>query len=153
MEPKPVMTSLASWLKRNALESDRISMVWGDVGMSNFIFRDGSIVGLTGREQAHLGDPMKDWASALSRGIDNLPAEDELFSVYEEFSGIPMMKTASAITRPSSTHNASAHRIPSSGASRRHPISISPSFGWGSAFPSPAWTRASKSPDAERSHR
>ncbi|MFQ5516679.1 MAG: phosphotransferase, partial [Acidimicrobiia bacterium] len=87
-EPKPVMAELFSWLKRNAPESDRISLIWGDVGMGNFIFRDGRIVGLTDWEQAHLGDPMKDWASALWRGIDNLLPTADLFALYEEASGI-----------------------------------------------------------------
>jgi aminoglycoside phosphotransferase (APT) family kinase protein len=88
VEPKPVMAALFSWLKRNAPTSDRISLVWGDVGMGNFIFRDGRIVGLTDWEQAHLGDPMKDWAFGLWRGIENLLPKDELFSVYEDSSGI-----------------------------------------------------------------
>ena len=39
-------------------------------------------------EQAHLGDPMKDWASALFRGVDNLLPREELFAEWEKESGL-----------------------------------------------------------------
>jgi aminoglycoside phosphotransferase (APT) family kinase protein len=90
-EPKPVMAELLSWLERNAPTSvPRVSLVWGDVGLGNFIFDAGRIVALTDWEQAHLGDPMKDWASALWRGMDSLLPREELFRVYEDASGIPV---------------------------------------------------------------
>jgi aminoglycoside phosphotransferase (APT) family kinase protein len=89
IEARPVATELYSWLDRNApTDVARTSLVWGDVGLGNFIFRDDRIVGLTDWEQAHIGDPMKDWASALYRGVDNLLPRAELFAAYEEASGI-----------------------------------------------------------------
>jgi aminoglycoside phosphotransferase (APT) family kinase protein len=91
VEPQPVHAELHSWLRRNApTDVPRISLVWGDVGLGNFIFQDDRIVGLTDWEQAHIGDPMKDWASALWRGVDHLLPRDELFEIYEQESSIPI---------------------------------------------------------------
>ncbi|MBK6451068.1 MAG: phosphotransferase family protein [Proteobacteria bacterium] len=89
IEARPVATELYSWLNRNAPQDvPRVSLVWGDVGLGNFIFRGESVVGLTDWEQAHLGDPMKDWASALYRGVDNLLPREELFAEWEKESGL-----------------------------------------------------------------
>lgn len=88
-EARPVVTELYSWLNRNApTQVPRTSLVWGDVGLGNFIFDQDEVVGLTDWEQAHLGDPMKDWSSALYRGVDNLLPKQELFEIYERESGI-----------------------------------------------------------------
>lgn len=90
-EAKPVTAEIFSWLRRNAPRHvERVSLVWGDVGLGNFIFNRGRIVALTDWEQAHLGDPMKDWASALWRGIESLLPRDRLFAAYEKASGIPI---------------------------------------------------------------
>jgi len=88
-EPMPVVEALFSWLTRNVpADVQRTSLVWGDVGIGNFIYQDDRIVALTDWEQAHLGDPMKDWASALWRGADNLLPREEMFAIYEEASGL-----------------------------------------------------------------
>lgn len=88
-EPMPVVEALFSWLKRNVpAEVQRTSLVWGDVGIGNFIYDGDRIVALTDWEQAHLGDPMKDWASALWRGADNLLPREEMFAIYEQASGL-----------------------------------------------------------------
>lgn len=88
-EPMPVIETLFSWLERNVpAEVQRTSLVWGDVGIGNFIYVGDRIVALTDWEQAHLGDPMKDWASALWRGADNLLPREEMFAIYEEASGL-----------------------------------------------------------------
>ena len=88
-EPMPVVEALFSWLKRNVPHDvQRTSLVWGDVGVGNFIYRGNEVVALTDWEQAHLGDPMKDWASALWRGVDSLAPRAELFAAYEEASGL-----------------------------------------------------------------
>jgi aminoglycoside phosphotransferase (APT) family kinase protein len=89
IEPRPVLSGLISWLASNPpTGADRISLVWGDVGLGNFIYDDDRIVGLIDWEYAHLGDPMKDWASAFMRGIQNLLPKEELFAHYERASGI-----------------------------------------------------------------
>jgi aminoglycoside phosphotransferase (APT) family kinase protein len=88
-EPMPVVEALFSWLKRNVPhEVQRTSLVWGDVGIGNFIYSGDRVVALTDWEQAHLGDPMKDWASALWRGADSLLPRDEMFEAYERTSGL-----------------------------------------------------------------
>jgi aminoglycoside phosphotransferase (APT) family kinase protein len=91
VEDRPVLSGLLSWLAGNApREVDRISLVWGDVGLGNFIYRDDEVVGLIDWEYAHLGDPMKDWASAFMRGVQNLLPEEELFAHYARAGGIPV---------------------------------------------------------------
>lgn len=88
-EPMPVAEVLFSWLKRNVPHDvQRTSLVWGDVGIGNFIYAGNQIVALTDWEQAHLGDPMKDWASALWRGADSLLSRAEMFEAYERASGL-----------------------------------------------------------------
>jgi aminoglycoside phosphotransferase (APT) family kinase protein len=90
-EARPVLSGLLSWLGDNAPTTvARTSLVWGDVGLGNFIYRDDEIVGLIDWEYAHLGDPMKDWASAFMRGVQNLLPKDELFAHYERAGGIPI---------------------------------------------------------------
>ncbi|WP_319409375.1 hypothetical protein [uncultured Desulfosarcina sp.] len=63
-------------------------MVLGDVGLGSFISRGEEVVGLTDLKKAHIGDLMKDLASALYRGVDNLIPRNELFAAYEEESGL-----------------------------------------------------------------
>lgn len=93
-EPMPVVETLLSWLRRNApTEVERVSLVWGDVGVGNIIYTEDGIAGLTDWEHAHLGDPMKDWASALWRGVDSLLERDELFEIYERASGLSVDQT------------------------------------------------------------
>lgn len=88
-EARPVVTDLYSWLDRYApTDVPRTSLVWGDVGLGNFIFDGREVAGLTDWEQAHLGDPMKDWASALYRGVDNLLPKEDMFEIYERESGL-----------------------------------------------------------------
>ncbi|WP_433496592.1 phosphotransferase family protein [Sphaerimonospora sp. CA-214678] len=90
-EPMPVVEALFSWLKRNVpTEVSRTSLVWGDVGVGNFIYEGDRVVALTDWEQAHLGDPMKDWASALWRGADALLPREEMFEAYEKAGGPPI---------------------------------------------------------------
>lgn len=92
-EPYPVLAELYAWLERHApAKVPRISLVWGDVGVGNFIYSGDDIVALTDWEQAHLGDPMKDLAAAIWRGIESLISLDELFSIYEERSGIEILQ-------------------------------------------------------------
>ena len=95
VDPQPVMAELFSYLEQNApAEVSRVSLVWGDVGVGNFIFDGGRIVALTDWEQSHLGDPMKDWASALWRSVDALLGAEELFEIYTDESGIPVNSDA-----------------------------------------------------------
>ncbi len=95
VEPRPTAAALYAWLRRNApWEVDRVSLVWGDVGVGNFIFEGDQITALTDWEMAHLGDPNKDWASALWRDIEILLPRDELFRHYEKVSGLKINEEA-----------------------------------------------------------
>jgi len=95
VEPQPVMAELFSYLEHHApSEVPRVSLVWGDVGVGNFIFEGDRIVALTDWEQSHLGDPMKDWASALWRSVDALAPAEELFEIYTAESGIAVDEEA-----------------------------------------------------------
>lgn len=101
IEPQPIVAEILSWLDRNAPTSvQRVSLVWGDVGLGNFIFEGDRITALTDWEQAHLGDPMKDWAFALWRGVDSLLPRDELFRIYAERSGLTVDEDAIAYYHP-----------------------------------------------------
>ena len=92
VEPNPALAELFAWLERNApTEIPRISVVWGDVGVGNFIYRD-DVVALTDWEQAHLGDPMKDIAAALWRGLETLISREDLDEVYEARSGLTILQ-------------------------------------------------------------
>ena len=91
VEPNPALAELFAWLERNApTEIPRISVVWGDVGVGNFIYKD-DVVALTDWEQAHLGDPMKDIAAALWRGLETLISREDLYEVYEARSGLTIL--------------------------------------------------------------
>lgn len=91
-EPKPALAELYAWLERNAPPTiPRVSVVWGDVGVGNFIYTD-DVVALTDWEQAHLGDPMKDIAAALWRGIESLISKEELYEVYRARSGLEILQ-------------------------------------------------------------
>lgn len=101
IEPQPIVAEMLSWLARNAPTSvSRVSLVWGDVGLGNFIFQGDRITALTDWEQAHLGDPMKDWAFALWRGADSLLPREEMFEIYEAASGLKVDLDAIAYYRP-----------------------------------------------------
>lgn len=92
LEPKPALAELYAWLERNAPTNvQRVSVVWGDVGVGNFIYTD-DVVALTDWEQAHLGDPMKDIAAALWRGIEALISKDELYEIYQARSGLEIVQ-------------------------------------------------------------
>ena len=92
LEPNPALAELYAWLERNAPTTiPRVSVVWGDVGVGNFIYTD-DIVALTDWEQAHLGDPMKDIAAALWRGLEALVPKEEIYEVYEQRAGYPIIQ-------------------------------------------------------------
>ena len=87
--PEPMVHEVFGALRR--LEStppERISLIWGDVGIGQFIYDGDRIVALTDFEMARLGDPMMDWAAALTRGLPDLLPREEAFALYEQESGM-----------------------------------------------------------------
>ncbi len=88
VEPRPMVHEVFGRLRQNPPSSDRISLLWGDVGIGQFIYEDDRVTALTDFEMSRLGDPMMDWAAALTRGLDHLIPRDEAFEIYERESGI-----------------------------------------------------------------
>ena len=59
--PMPLLEEAAVWLKRNAPDNLRLTLVHGDPGPLNFIHKDGKVAAFTDWEFSHIGDPNEDW--------------------------------------------------------------------------------------------
>jgi aminoglycoside phosphotransferase (APT) family kinase protein len=103
VEPYPLMTIAAQWLRDNAPPIDRVSFVHRDFRGGNFLFRpaDGKITAVLDWELVHLGDRHEDLAyffSPLFSEIDENGVElmgglyprDEFIRLYEALSGLPV---------------------------------------------------------------
>jgi aminoglycoside phosphotransferase (APT) family kinase protein len=91
LEPQPLLEEELLWLKNNAPKQvERVSLLWGDPGPGNFLYKDGRITGVVDWELAHLGDPMDDlgfliWRTGITEGLMD---RQELLEYYERVSGI-----------------------------------------------------------------
>lgn len=103
VEPYPLMTIAAQWLRENAPPIDHVSFVHRDFRGGNFLFRpaDGEITAVLDWELVHLGDRHEDLAyffSPLFSEIDENGVElmgglyprDEFIRLYEALSGLPV---------------------------------------------------------------
>jgi aminoglycoside phosphotransferase (APT) family kinase protein len=103
VEPHPLITLAAQWLRDNAPPIDHISFVHRDFRGGNFLFdpQDGRITAVLDWELAHLGDRHEDLAylcSPLFTEVDESGVElvggfyprDELLGRYEALSGLPV---------------------------------------------------------------
>jgi aminoglycoside phosphotransferase (APT) family kinase protein len=89
VEPRPMIHEVFGRIRRLEVPPpDRVSLTWGDVGIGQFIYEGDRLTALTDFEMAGLGDPMMDWAAALTRGLPDLLPRDEAFDLYEQESGI-----------------------------------------------------------------
>lgn len=59
-EPHPVMMHLFRWMKSNAPEPSKLSLVHGDLRPGNFLYQGSEITALLDWEMAHIGDPAED---------------------------------------------------------------------------------------------
>jgi aminoglycoside phosphotransferase (APT) family kinase protein len=69
-EPSPLVEEAAQWLRNNAVETARPSLVHGDPGPGNYLHEGGELRALVDWEFTHLGDPEEDWAFLIAmRGV------------------------------------------------------------------------------------
>lgn len=89
LEPRPMIAEIFGRLRREQPPPpDRVSLIWGDVGIGQFIYEGDRITALTDFEMSRLGDPMLDWSAAINRGLDDLLPRNEAYALYEAESGI-----------------------------------------------------------------
>ena len=85
-EPMPMVTTalyrLEEWLPASA---PRISLLKGNNGLGEEIWRDGRIVAMSDWELASLGDPAQDWA--FSQGLLDLWDRDATLAHYQRVAG------------------------------------------------------------------
>ena len=86
----PLMTYGVQWLRRYAPEHvARISLVQGDTGPVNFMFKDDRVTAVVDWEWGHWGDPMEDLGNICVREFWNPSGGLKgLFRRYEQASGI-----------------------------------------------------------------
>lgn len=89
VEPAPLLEEIAWWLRRNRPAADGPPVVlWGDVGVANTVCSpDGGVLALSDWELAGYGDPMKDVAAGLWRGVHRLAGRDTFLDAYVEAGG------------------------------------------------------------------
>lgn len=85
----PILQLALQWIRANVPEDCGPSTVLhGDAGPGNFLFRDRQVVALVDWEFAHLGDPMEDLAQVWVRSlIQPFVPMTEVFTWYEQASG------------------------------------------------------------------
>jgi len=86
-EPSPLVEEATQWLRNNAPENDRVTLVHGDPGPGNYLYHDGHITAVVDWEFIHLGDPYDDWAYLIAmRGVAYLQ-EDDWIARIEKITG------------------------------------------------------------------
>jgi aminoglycoside phosphotransferase (APT) family kinase protein len=92
----PLLTFGVEWLRRSVPASvARVSLVQGDTGPVNFMFRDGRVSAVIDWEWGHFGDPMEDLGNICVREFWNPSGGLKgLFELYAESSGIPYSRDA-----------------------------------------------------------
>ena len=92
LEPHPALVYAFGWLARRAPETERVSIVHGDLRFGNLLSDGGRLTALLDWEMVHLGDPVEDlgWVyRSLWSPAGSLPFEDFL-AVYAEAAGRPV---------------------------------------------------------------
>ena len=89
LEPLPVLVFAFGWLLDHLPETDRVSIVHGDLRFGNLLYDGDRITALLDWEMVHLGDPVEDlaWAYRSLWSLEKfLPVEDFL-AHYCELTG------------------------------------------------------------------
>ena len=88
-EPFPMITLALHWLEDHLpVSAPRISLLKGNNGLGEEIWREGRIVALSDWELASLGDPAQDWA--FSQGMLSLWDRDKTLAHYESVAGFEL---------------------------------------------------------------
>ncbi|MCC6382655.1 MAG: phosphotransferase family protein [Dehalococcoidia bacterium] len=94
LEPEPLFVEPIHWLKRHMPKTARVTLTMGDCKLSNFMFRDGEVVGIFDWEWSRLTDPMWDlsWSGFLGNRpvffLEGMMNPTEVAAYYTERSGI-----------------------------------------------------------------
>jgi len=88
----PVVVFAIEWLKQHVPAWDGpATLVHGDAGPSNFMFRDGEVVSLIDWELTHFGDPLEDFAWVCIRSqFQPFAPLPPCFAEYERVLGVPV---------------------------------------------------------------
>jgi len=89
---EPLLVFALGWLRRNLpARVERTSLLQGDTGPGNFLFRKGRVTAVLDWEFAHFGDPLEDLAWICVRDVAT-PFGDlgARFRLYETRSGMPL---------------------------------------------------------------
>ena len=89
-EPSPLVEEAAEWLRCNAPESRRTTLVHGDPGPGNYLHRDGRLAAVVDWEFAHIGDPAEDWAYLIWMRGPTVMNEEEWIGYLEKVVGLQL---------------------------------------------------------------
>ncbi len=89
-EPSPLVEEAAQWLRNNAPETARTTLVHGDPGPGNYLHQDDALTALVDWEFTHIGDPDEDWAYLISMRGMGVMDEDAWVAYLAEQVGIEL---------------------------------------------------------------
>jgi aminoglycoside phosphotransferase (APT) family kinase protein len=89
-EPSPLVEEAAQWLRNNAPETARPTLVHGDPGPGNYLHENGELRALVDWEFTHLGDPEEDWAYLIAMRGMGVMAEDAWVGYLAEKVGVEL---------------------------------------------------------------
>ena len=96
--PYPEITDALYWLEEHIpTDSPRVSLIKGNNGIGEEIWRDGKIVAMSDWELAALGDPAQDWA--FSQGMLSLWDPEETLAHYEDAAGFQLSPRTMAFSQ------------------------------------------------------
>ena len=87
-EPSPLLEAATEWLRRNAPETERLSVVHGDPGPGNYMEKDGKVAALVDFEFTSIGDPEEDWAYLIAMRGAAAMSEDEWVAYIADKVGV-----------------------------------------------------------------
>ncbi|MCC6381315.1 MAG: hypothetical protein IT304_02345, partial [Dehalococcoidia bacterium] len=98
VEVFPAVTDVLHWFEGHLPRScPRVSLLKGNNGLGEEVWRDGRIVALSDWENAAIGDPALDWG--FSQGMLELIGEERALTLYEQYAGFPVPRENVAFWR------------------------------------------------------